>query len=834
MPIQHLTDEQVRSWSREQKDQWWLANVFRGDMPQLTLRAAITGFLLGGLLSATNLYIGAKTGWTLGVGLTSVILAFASFKVLSAIRLGRDFTILENNAMQSVATSAGYMTGPLISGIAAYMMVKDQVIPWWQMMLFNVALSILGVLVAFPMKRRFINDEQQPFPEGRACGVLLDTLYSSAASVGLFKAKALALAALFAGGIKFMTGESYHTWIQARILGLKTVRYLAENPIEKLFEYAGAAFPAIQGIDMRRLDLNPSINLEMFGAGGLMNIRYAVNMFAGMVLTWAVVVPVMVNRGDTISSKGETFAAPAVVALGKPFRVSTRDFNPPATLAVGRGLILKEGADPVPVTSVLTVEKDRIVDSQGRELKAPINVIAGELRLVDAKPIPLKKTKIGPNHPLKVEGQPVPLPATVFVKTGEDRDRVPIRAEILATDRGLAYADGRSIDGNLRLDAGVVTGPDGVPHAYESTFNRAALLNAWALWPGIAMLVCASMVSLFAKPEIFVKAFSGLFARRDRPQGKDVLRHIELPLWVSFVGIPLVGAVGVYMAHEWFGVKWLFGALAIPLIAVLSIIAAQATALTSITPTGSLSKITQFTFGALDKAQAAKAGIAANPAVNLMTACMTTEVASNAANLLMDIKPGYMLGAKPRQQAVGHCIGIVSGALASTPLFYMLFLAGHKDNPFTAPKEALADLRVEDVLLAQPDKFSFISAVQWKGISDLITQGLSKLPESALWAMGLTAFFGIVFEVWRFASKNRVPISPLAIGLGIVLPPDSTLWMFLGSLFFWTMGRLYAARKESLGHRLWIDTHEPICAGLIAGAALVGIGDILVKVFILE
>src|SRR5690242_3737531 len=115
MAIQHLDEEQVRTWSLEQKDRWWLQNVFRGDMPQLTLRAALTGFILGGFLSATNLYVGAKTGWTLGVGLTSVILAFSMFKLMS--RLGaKDMTILENNCMQSIATSAGYMTGPLISG----------------------------------------------------------------------------------------------------------------------------------------------------------------------------------------------------------------------------------------------------------------------------------------------------------------------------------------------------------------------------------------------------------------------------------------------------------------------------------------------------------------------------------------------------------------------------------------------------------------------------------------------------------------------------------------------------------------------------------------------
>ncbi len=137
-------------------------NVFRGDMPQLTLRAAITGFLLGGILSATNLYVGAKTGWTLGVGITSVILAFAMFKVLS--RLGaKDMTILENNCMQSIATSAGYMTGPLISGMAAYMMVQNRPMPWGQMLWFNVVLSLLG-------RARRLPDEA-PLHQRRAAAV---------------------------------------------------------------------------------------------------------------------------------------------------------------------------------------------------------------------------------------------------------------------------------------------------------------------------------------------------------------------------------------------------------------------------------------------------------------------------------------------------------------------------------------------------------------------------------------------------------------------------------------------------------------------------------------
>ncbi|WP_204315524.1 OPT/YSL family transporter, partial [Stenotrophomonas maltophilia] len=85
------------------------------DMAQLTWRSALTGFLLGGVLSATGLYIGAKTGLSLGVGLTSVILAFALFRTIAAAGLASDYTILENNCTQSIATAAGYVVTPLIS-----------------------------------------------------------------------------------------------------------------------------------------------------------------------------------------------------------------------------------------------------------------------------------------------------------------------------------------------------------------------------------------------------------------------------------------------------------------------------------------------------------------------------------------------------------------------------------------------------------------------------------------------------------------------------------------------------------------------------------------------
>ncbi len=669
MAIEHLSEEQVRTWTRSQKDRWWLERVYRGDMPQLTFRAALTGFLLGGILSATNLYVGAMTGWSLGVGLTSVILSFAIFRTLARVGV-TDMTVLENNATQSVATAAGYMTGPLTSGIAAYMWVKNEPLPWLPLLAFNIVLSLLGVLVAFPMKRMFINDEQQPFPQGRACGVVLDTLYTAEAAVGMFKARSLAGAAAVSGVLTFVSGENWMKWIQERLLHRAHAWRLPRELDAWYWELADRAQAPIlrlANVDIRQLGLRPAMDFAMFGAGGLMGLRTAGSVMLGMVVNFAIVVPWMIAAGEILPKSG-------------------------------------------------------------------------------------------------------------------------------------SVAEGTAV------------------------FGRVHVVNTWSLWWGIAIMVTASMVSLFAKPQVFTDLFRAVFRKRDTAAATtkepDVLADIELPLVVSWVGIPIVGAIGVWMAWKWFDVHPLWGALAIPLVAALTLIAARSTAMTSITPTGALSKIPQFGFGALDPTR---------PATNLMTGVMCVEVSSNASNLLMDIKPGYMLGAKPRQQAIGHAIGIVAGALASTPLFYLLFLSDWKPG-----------MKVQDVMAPEGGQFSFPSAVQWKGVSELVTSIFAPgangtlLTDSILASMVVAALVGLAFEVLRIRTNGRFPLSPLAIGLGVLVPPDSSIAMFAGAAFFALMNTVFGKRSESFGHRLWIQTHEPICAGLVAGAALVGIGDSVIRVFFLR
>src|SRR5215831_7727648 len=64
----------------------WFRSVYRGDVPQFTLRSFVVGSFLGAFMAGSNLYVGLKTGWGLGVAITSCILSFALGAALMRLR----------------------------------------------------------------------------------------------------------------------------------------------------------------------------------------------------------------------------------------------------------------------------------------------------------------------------------------------------------------------------------------------------------------------------------------------------------------------------------------------------------------------------------------------------------------------------------------------------------------------------------------------------------------------------------------------------------------------------------------------------------------------------
>src|ERR1039457_4006338 len=94
------------------RDAEWLKNVYRGDKePDLAVRAVVASMMFGGLMSLSNLYVGLKSGWGLGVDIAAVVVIFTVFKALRGVGLiKREFGILENTMMMSTAVAASWMS----------------------------------------------------------------------------------------------------------------------------------------------------------------------------------------------------------------------------------------------------------------------------------------------------------------------------------------------------------------------------------------------------------------------------------------------------------------------------------------------------------------------------------------------------------------------------------------------------------------------------------------------------------------------------------------------------------------------------------------------------
>jgi OPT family oligopeptide transporter len=277
----------------ESAEQKWLREVYRGDsMPQLTFRAVFMGLILGSLMAFSNLYVGLKTGWGLGVAITACIMSWAIFRVLRGV-LGEP-SILENNCMQSTASAAGYSTGStLVSAFSAQLMLSGTHLPWYVTMLMVGCLAFLGVFMAIPMKRNMINVEQLPFPSGTAAAETLRSLYSSGAEAAR-KARLLFLS-MGAGGVVAWWRDGFADLADRfKLVWAEKIALPSHLPLHTWLRSAGFE-RAATFVDPKGYTFSFEMSSIMLAAGAIMGRRAAVSMLVGAVVCYGVLAPIMAN-----------------------------------------------------------------------------------------------------------------------------------------------------------------------------------------------------------------------------------------------------------------------------------------------------------------------------------------------------------------------------------------------------------------------------------------------------------------------------------------------------------------------------------------------------------
>ena len=247
---------------------------------EFTAKAIVIGVLFGLLFGASTVYLGLRAGLTVSASIPIAVLAISVLK-----RLGGS-TILENNIVQTIGSAGESVAGGVVFTIPALIFLTPdgpQYFRYFQIMLLAMAGGLLGVLMMVPLRRALIVKEHGvlPYPEGAACAdVLVAGERGGQLAATVFKG--LGVGALW-------KSLSWILQLFRTVVGYSMAR--------------GSFFP--------NATVNLDISPEYMGVGYVIGPRIAGVMFAGGVLSWLVLLPLLSILGRYL-----TVPLPPVPASG--------------------------------------------------------------------------------------------------------------------------------------------------------------------------------------------------------------------------------------------------------------------------------------------------------------------------------------------------------------------------------------------------------------------------------------------------------------------------------------------------------------------------------------
>lgn len=313
----------------------------------------------------------------------------------------------------------------------------------------------------------------------------------------------------------------------------------------------------------------------------------------------------------------------------------------------------------------------------------------------------------------------------------------------------------------------------------------------WTLWPGVSCLVAASLMTFILQWRISFRAFADLGKMfSSRSQTSSEMDAIETPMSWFVIGQVVSLIALADLAHASFNMPYWQSALAVVMSFLLALVACRITGETDTTPVGALGKVTQLTFGALNPG---------NMNVNLMSANITAGAATSSADLLTDLKSGYLLGANPRKQFLAQFAGIFIGTVVSVLAFSLII-----NKP-----EVIGS-----------DQFPAPAALTWAAVAQALSKGFEALAPVKIWSIVIGGLVGIIFSLLPLIFPKHQKYLPSASGFGLA-------WIFqwyYGVLFFIGAVIAYGFQKKSPAKAE--EFTYPIASGVLAGGALMGVAII--------
>lgn len=242
--------------------------------PELTTRSIVIGLFVAMIIGSAYPYCVLKLGFGPNLSVVSAFLGFMTLVPLVFVFSLTDTNARENNIVQTMGTSAG-QTAFMCVLLAAFDLLNTKGIlnppihlGTAQIFFWLCSASLLGILLAVPMRRHYIDEENLTYADGLAAGETIIVLHEGKATGGAARPlKALGFGALASGVLMILTS------------------------FLKLFPDTWL----VPGMQDMRIGLNWS--LLSFGSGLLVGFRICLSMAIGTFVSWFLLPRFLVSQG---------------------------------------------------------------------------------------------------------------------------------------------------------------------------------------------------------------------------------------------------------------------------------------------------------------------------------------------------------------------------------------------------------------------------------------------------------------------------------------------------------------------------------------------------------
>ncbi|KAF5516741.1 putative oligopeptide transporter [Colletotrichum siamense] len=264
-----------------------------------TIRAVLTGIILGSLVNASNVYLGLKTGFSFTATMFGAIFGYAIVQVLAKTVphmpiLGGRFGPQENSIIQASATGAGGMSGLFVAALPAMyqlnLMSDNPREDFGRILTITVVCAFFGLFAAVPLRKFFVINVARElnlvFPTPTATALTIRSMHAVGSGAADAVKKIKTLGYTFVGALVHIVVSQYadgilHNW------HIFTWFYIWSG-------YKNWA------MNIENWGWYIQITPAFFGSGMLVGLNAAWSWWGGTFFAWGFVGPLLVKYGEAV------------------------------------------------------------------------------------------------------------------------------------------------------------------------------------------------------------------------------------------------------------------------------------------------------------------------------------------------------------------------------------------------------------------------------------------------------------------------------------------------------------------------------------------------------